>query len=135
MGRKLRQEVLLVKSPEGRLGISDVSQLSGISGLSVCLHLLFCSSAQSCCSFCLILFCSWPILLTSFPLNLHFLKGRLCCVALGVFFFSSQEYFSWWYVQHILPYGTGTSLYTFIVFVICNCFVHSLKKPLNLVCY
>ena len=36
----------------------------------------------SCPSFCLILFCLWPILLICFPLNLHFLKCWLFCVAL-----------------------------------------------------
>ena len=36
------------------------------------LSLLSCSSAESCCYFCLTLFCFWPIILTSFSLNLHF---------------------------------------------------------------
>ena len=35
----------------------------------------------SCPCFCLILFCFWPILLTSFFLNLHFPNGRRFCVA------------------------------------------------------
>ena len=38
------------------------------------LYLLFCSSAQSCCSFCLIISCFWPVPLTSFSLNLHLLS-------------------------------------------------------------
>ena len=29
-----------------------------------------------------------------------------------------DEYFSWWFVQYMLPYGTGSG----IVFLICNCF-------------
>ena len=35
-----------------------------------------------------------------------------------------DKYFSCWYVQHMLPYGTGISLYAFIyiVFLICDCF-------------
>ena len=54
---------------------------------------------------------TWPL-----SLNLHFLKGRLF-VWLVFFFFLEQwgdEYFSWWYVQHMLTYGTGISLYAFI---------------------
>ena len=43
---------------------------------------IFCSSAESCCSVCLILFCFWPILLTSFSLNLH---SSLCGSCLFVF--------------------------------------------------
>ena len=38
------------------------------------LYLFFCSSAQSCCSLCLILFCFRSIVLTSFFLNLHLRK-------------------------------------------------------------
>ena len=44
----------------------------------------------------------------------------LFCVAL-VFFFErlGDEYFSWWYVQHMLPYDTGISLYSILY---CDCF-------------
>ena len=59
-------------------------------------------------------FCFWPVLLICFSLTLHFLKGRLFCVALAFIFFERlDEYFSW-YVQPMLPYGTGISLYAFI---------------------
>ena len=43
----------------------------------ICLYLLSCSSTESCRYFCLILFCFWPILPTSFSLNLLFPKGTL----------------------------------------------------------
>ena len=59
----------------------------------------------------------WPTLLIWVSLNLHLLKGRLFCVALMVVLFErlGDEYFSWWYVQHMLPYDTGIiSLYAFI---------------------
>ena len=70
---------------------------------------------KSCCSYSLILFCFWPILQTSFSLNIHFPKYRLFCVALGLFsgFFRAVRR-CWWYVQHMLPYGTDISLYAFI---------------------
>ena len=52
------------------------------------------------CSFCLILFCFWPILLASFSLNPHFPKGRLFCAALG--FFSSAIKKLWhWYIFNL----------------------------------
>ena len=90
-------------SPEGRLGSSDVSPAGG--GVFWCpppppppclesrgcqfdstfLYHLSCSSALSFRSLCLILVCFWLILLTFFSLILHFLKGRLFCVALVVF--------------------------------------------------
>ena len=63
-----------------------------------------CFSALSCCSFCLVVFCFWSILLTYFPLNVHFPKGRLFCEAVVVVGFWGErlgaEYFSWWYVHH-----------------------------------
>ena len=64
-------------------------------------------------------FCFWPILLTSFSLNCYFSKGRLFCVALVLFGFKQlgDEYFSWWYVQDMLPYIALIlliRLYTFI---------------------
>ena len=45
----------------------------------------------------------WPTLLTSFSINLHFRKGKFFCVALGGFFSQQlgDEYFGWWYVQHM----------------------------------
>ena len=51
--------------------------------------------------------------LNYFSLNLHFPKGRLFCVALVLVFFErlGDEYFSWWYEQRMLPYGTSISLY------------------------
>ena len=66
----------------------------------------------------LILFCFWPILLISFPHNRHSLKGRLFCVALVFCLFErlGDEYFSWWYVQHMLPYGTFYGLYIGSIF-------------------
>ena len=53
---------------------------------STFLYLLSCSSGWSYRSFCLLRFCFWHILLTSFFLNLHFPKGRLFCVALVLSF-------------------------------------------------
>ena len=63
------------------------------------LYLLSLSSALSCHSFCLILFCFWLILLNAFSLNLHFPKGRFFCVALVFVLFEQlgDECFSWWY--------------------------------------
>ena len=66
-----------------------------------------------------------PILLTSFSLHLHFSKGSFFCMALVFCFFDwfGDEYFSWWYVHHVLTYGTGIGLYAFNrVFLICDCF-------------
>ena len=75
--------------------------------------LFFCLLCSRC--FCLILFC---ILLSSFSLHLHFPKVRLFCVAFVFDCFLERlgyEYFSWWYMQHMLPYGAGIiSLYAFI---------------------
>ena len=94
------EDLVLSKPPEGRPGIYAVSP---------CLE----SHGFQCCSFCFILFCFWRTLLTSFPLNLYFPKGRLFCVALVCLFFErlGDEYFSWWYGQHMLPSDTGISLY------------------------
>ena len=86
--------------------------LSGISGISVWSH----CSVSPLLFFCIVLllflsypFCFWPILLTSFSLKLHFPKGSLFCVALVCLFSErlGEEYFSWWYVQQMLHYGTG----------------------------
>ena len=76
-------------------------------------------------------FCFCPILLTSFSLNLHFRKVGSFVWLLGFFEWLGDEYFIWWYVQHLLPYGIGISIY--IVFVICNCFGHSFLYIVNLV--
>ena len=95
--------------------------LSGNWGLSVWSHfsifplLFFC---LACCSFCLILCCFWPILLSSFSLNLHFAKGRLFCVALVFSLFErlGDEYVSWWYVQHMLLYLALVVAFTLSVY-------------------
>ena len=76
---------VLMNSRWREAGDSNVSPLSRISGLSVWSHfaispLILLPSLRS---FCLILFCFWPILLTSFSLNLHFSKGRLFCFESG----------------------------------------------------
>ena len=73
---------------------------------------------------CLILFCFWPILLTSFPPNLHLTKCKalLCGGSWRPFqpaavlsgYEMSRPIVSWWYVQHMLSCGTGISLYAFI---------------------
>ena len=45
------------------------------------------------------------------------------CGSCLLFKWLGDEYFSWWYVQRVLPFGTGIiSLYAFIVFLICDCF-------------
>ena len=79
--------------------------------------LFFCLLCSRC--FCLILFC---ILLSSFSLHLHFPKVRLFCVAFVFDCFLERlgyEYFSWWYMQHMLPYGAGIiSLYAFIQYLL-----------------
>ena len=51
-----------------------------------------------------------------FSHSLHFRKGSLFCVALGFFERLRDEYFSWWYVQHIPSCGTGITLYAFILY-------------------
>ena len=72
------------------------------------LHPLSCSSDETYRSFCLILFCFWLILLISFSLNLDFLKTIGSFVWLLLLWCFSErlgnEYFSWSYVQHMLPY-------------------------------
>ena len=82
------------------------------------LYILSCSSAQTCCSFCLILFCFWPIDSSDlfFPeTSFFFERQALVCVFLFFFQRLGEEYFiSWWYVQPMLPYGTGICLYAFM---------------------
>ena len=86
-------------------------------------YLISCSSVWSCRCFCLIYFCFWTIFLTSFPLNLRLLKGRLFCVALGCCFSG--------YEMSILVGGMCNTIYVaiwhmalciYIVFLICDCF-------------
>ena len=90
-------------------GVSDVFPLSGISLRAVSLiPLVYISPLLF---FCLVLllflsypfFCFWPIPMTSFPLNLHFPKGRFLFGSCQLWFEQlGDEYFSWWYVQHNL---------------------------------
>ena len=65
--------------------MSDVSPLSGISGLSFDPTLLSpsCSSAQSCCPFCLIFFCLLALSSKLFPENssTFFVKRQASCMA------------------------------------------------------
>ena len=91
-------------------------------------YLLFCS-ALSCCSFCLILFFFWPILLTSFPLNLHFPKGKahLCgsCFVLDVTcYLVKQDRYIFW-VERISGLQWGQSMHAVVVFFLyytrCDC--------------
>ena len=67
-----------------------------------------------------------------FPLNLHFQKGRLFCGCSFVFE-RLDQYFSWWYVQHVLPYMALVLLLAFIYFEFAIIFVHSLflKKSIG----
>ena len=109
--------MLLVRRPKGGRGFM---MSKGFQFDPTCRYLLFSSSGCSCCSFCLILFCFWPIFLAYFSLNLHFPKGRLFCVVLLkkiVFERSGDKYFSWWCVQHMLPYGTIYSIFNFRLFL------------------
>ena len=74
----------------------------------------------------LLLFLSYPVLLSVYFPDYFFPKppfsALLCGSCLGFFERLGDEYFSWWYVQSMLPYVTGISLYIYTVFFICNCF-------------
>ena len=100
-------------------------------------YLLFCSSS-------LLVFLSYRFLLLAhsphfFFTKLHFPKGRLLCGSLFKLVWGErlgdEYFFSWWYVQHMLSYVTGISLYTLrSIFNFATVFVHS---PISfyLICY
>ena len=101
-------------------------ELSGISRLSVRSHF----SISPLFFFCLVLslFLSYPFLIY-FSLNLHFPKGRLLWVALCFFERLGDEYVSWWSMQHMVPYGTGMSLYAVITYFSFAIVLFYKKKP------
>ena len=109
--------VNVVSYPKGGRFFFDVSHLSGISGLSVWSHFSILSPLLF---FCLVLplFLSYLFLLLARYPDLFFPKPpfsekqalfRGSCLFL--FERLENEQFSWWYVQHMLPYSTGITLY------------------------
>ena len=84
--------IYLPRREAGGFMISPPVRNLGCQFDPIYLYLLSYSSAQPCRYFCLIRFCFWPILLICFSLKIHFLKGRLFCVAFIQFFcLSGQE--------------------------------------------
>ena len=95
----------------------------------------FVFSAQPCCSFCLILFCFWPILLTFFsPLNLHFPIGCFCffmvrikmSILVGgmcsIYYSCHIMIYIWHWYWRLCIYTINIIIYSYTVFLICVCF-------------
>ena len=113
---------IYLSSPKGGRGVFDVSPLSGISGLSVWSHFYISPLLFFCLVLLLLSFTAFgPFSWSRFPWTSSFQNvGSFVWLLPFLFVWAVRRcVFSWWYVQDMLPYGTGIIAFVHVYSIFC----------------